>query len=65
MKRDAEDMDLLFQLGFALSALLLSAGSALAQANVDVPEPASMALLATGVGALAVYRLRRRKSGGE
>jgi hypothetical protein len=52
----------LTQLGFGLAALLLTAGNAWAGGGqVTVPEPASMALLATGVGALAVYRLRRRK----
>ena len=29
--------------------------------TINVPEPASLALLAAGVGALAVFRNRRRK----
>jgi hypothetical protein len=51
---------MLTQFAFGLAALLLTTGNAWAGV-VTVPEPASMALLATGVGALAVYRLRRRK----
>jgi hypothetical protein len=42
---------------------VLSAGSAFAGTPVpiDVPEPASMALLAGGIGALAFAKFRRRK----
>jgi PEP-CTERM motif-containing protein len=41
-------------------AFLASAGAAFAGA-IPVPEPASLAVLATGVGALAVVKLLRRK----
>ena len=50
------------QLGLGVAALVLTAGTAFAgQVTTPIPEPASMALLAVGAGALAVYRLRRRK----
>jgi len=29
--------------------------------QVSIPEPASLAVLATGVGALFLYRMRKRK----
>jgi hypothetical protein len=40
---------------------LLFHGPAMAQSSVTIPEPASLALLATGAGALMVYHWRRRK----
>jgi hypothetical protein len=46
-------------LGFGLVFSLIDA--AFAGESVILPEPASMALFATGVGALAIYRMRRRK----
>jgi len=41
--------------------LLLPYGPAVAQSSVTIPEPASLALLATSAGALMVYHWRRRK----
>lgn len=39
---------------------VLSAGSAWAgTAPVQIPEPASLALMAVGVGAIAIFRARR------
>ncbi|MDE2334868.1 MAG: PEP-CTERM sorting domain-containing protein [Rhodospirillales bacterium] len=40
--------------------LLVSAGATLGAGNSSVPEPASMTLMAVGLGALGVLRLRRR-----
>ena len=44
----------------ATFAFVASAGAAFAGA-VSVPEPASLAILATGIGALAVVKFLRRK----
>jgi hypothetical protein len=44
----------------ALVALgILSVGPALALSPIEVPEPTSLALIAVGIGALAIFRARR------
>ncbi len=48
---------MLLGLGFVFTLT----NAAFAGTEVILPEPASMALLATGIGALAIYRMRRRK----
>jgi hypothetical protein len=45
----------------AVCAVPLMSGAAFAGTAIRVPEPASLALLAVGAGALAAIRLRRRK----
>ena len=46
---------------WALCAILLSSGAAFAgPAAVNVPEPASLALLAGALGALMIARARRK-----
>ena len=46
----------------ALLGTLASAGAAVAgPAATQVPEPASLGLMAVGVGAVALYKFRRRK----
>ena len=47
-------------LAWATGAVLCS-GPAFAADAIELPEPTSLALLATGVGAMLVYRLRGRK----
>ena len=48
--------------GFILTVLfgMAAAAPAFAAARVDVPEPASMAVLAVGAGALLIARARRK-----
>jgi len=44
----------------AMAALgVLSSGPAWAGSPIQIPEPASLALLAVGVGAIAIFRARR------
>ena len=55
-------MRLLELAAIALIGLAMTTGAAFAGLPVATPEPASMALLAAGVGGIALVRkLRRRK----
>ncbi|MBC7636403.1 MAG: PEP-CTERM sorting domain-containing protein [Acetobacteraceae bacterium] len=45
----------------AAMAVIAMTGHAFAAVTVSVPEPASMALLAIGVGGVILTKLRRRK----
>jgi hypothetical protein len=45
----------------ALAALTLAFGSALAAPPTGIPEPTTLALLAAGVGALAIVKFRGRR----
>jgi PEP-CTERM motif len=44
-----------------LSAVLLSSGAALAAAPIEVPEPATLSLMAAGIGVVAAVRYFRGK----
>ena len=50
----------LFPVLVAAVGIMLYSGSALAGTSA-IPEPATFALLATGIGALAVAKFRKRK----
>ena len=53
---------ILFTATTVVAGIALTAHAAVAgPAPTAVPEPASLALLAGGVGALAIIKLRRRK----
>jgi uncharacterized membrane protein YdcZ (DUF606 family) len=53
---------IIFVLSAALAGTVLAIGSALAGTTaISVPEPASLALLALGVGVLAAIKLRRHR----
>ena len=45
----------------AALAILAMTGTAFAAPPIDVPEPASLALLAIGAGGVILAKLRRRK----
>lgn len=53
---------MLAKIAWAVVWVLLANEAALAgTVNTTVPEPASMTLLATGMAALLIYRIRGRK----
>lgn len=45
----------------SVSAVLLSGGVAFAAAPIEVPEPASLSLMAAGIGVVAAVRYFRKK----
>jgi PEP-CTERM motif len=45
----------------AFAGLVLYSGSALAGGPIAIPEPATLALLAAGIGGLAIAKFGRRK----
>jgi hypothetical protein len=45
----------------ALAGVTLASGSAVAEDTIAISEPTTLALLAAGVGVLAIARFRRQK----